>query len=101
MADLPIACTLSPAALKARRNNVLNQLVNRAQEIQERPDGCRLRFTPDTGILEEIARTIDAERECCRFLQFTLTVEAANGPITLDLSGPPGTREFLAGLFER
>jgi hypothetical protein len=100
MADLPIACTLSPAALKARRENVLNQLVRRAHEVQERPDGCRLRFAPDSGILEDIARTIDAERECCRFLQFTLTVEAASGPITLDLTGPTGTREFLAGLFE-
>jgi|SRR3954470_8495402 len=100
MADLPVACTLSPAALKARRDNVLKQLVRRAQHVEEHPDGCRLRFTPDAGLLEEIARTIDAERECCRFLQFTLTVEAANGPITLDLSGPSGTREFLAGLFD-
>ena len=100
MADLPIVCTLSPTALRARRENVLNQLVRRAQEVQERPDGCRLRFAHDSGILEEIARTIDAERECCRFLQFTLTVEAASGPIILDLTGPSGTREFLAALFE-
>jgi hypothetical protein len=91
---------LSPAALQARRENLLNGLVRRAQESQERPDGCRLRFAPDSGILEEIARTIDAERECCRFLRFTLTVEAAGGPITLDLTDPTGTREFLAGLFE-
>ena len=100
MVDLPIACTLSPAALKARRENILNRLARRAQDIQEHPDGCRLRFAPESGILEEIARAIDAERECCRFLQFTLTVEAAGGPITLDLTGPSGTREFLVALFE-
>ena len=50
--------------------------------------------------IEDIARTIDSERECCPFLQFTLTVEPASGPIHLDLTGPSGTREFLTGLFE-
>ena len=101
MADLPIACTLSPAALKTRRENVLNQLLRRAQEVQDLPHGCRLRFVPEAGIPAEIARTIDAERACCQFLQFTLTVKAGGGLFTLDLTGPAGTREFLAGLFER
>jgi hypothetical protein len=44
---------------------------------------------------------VDAERQCCRFLQFTVTVEPDDGPVTLDLAGPPGTREFLAAMFER
>jgi acetamidase/formamidase len=46
-----------------------------------------------------ITRTIDAERRCCRFLRFQLTVEPADGPVLLDLTGPPGTREFVAALF--
>ena len=100
MADLPVACTLSPAALKTRRENLLNQLLRLAQEFQDLPNGCRLRFAADSGILEEIARVIEAERTCCQFLQFTLTVEAAGGPCTLDLIGPSGTRGFLAALFQ-
>jgi len=32
-------------------------------------------------------------------LSFTITVSPDGGPITLDLTGPPGTREFLAAMF--
>jgi hypothetical protein len=46
-----------------------------------------------------IAHAIDAERRCCRFLRFDLTVEPDAGPVVLDLTGPPGTREFIAALF--
>jgi hypothetical protein len=73
MADLPIACTLSPEALKARRENLLAALLQRSTERTELPDGLRLRFTADAQILAEIARTVDAERLCCRFLSFTIS----------------------------
>jgi len=99
MADLPIACTLSPEALKARREGLIDALLHRSTERTELPDGLRLRFTPDAQILAEIARTVDAERVCCRFLTFTMTVSPDGGPITLDLTGPAGTREFLAAMF--
>ena len=100
MADLPIACTLSPEALQARRENLLAALLQRSTERTERADGLRLRFTADERILAEIARTVDAERLCCRFLSFTITVSPNGGPITLDLAGPLGTREFLATMFK-
>ena len=47
-----------------------------------------------------IARTVDMERQCCRFLRFTVTVEPNDGPIALDLTGPAGTREFLAAMLD-
>lgn len=100
MADLPIACTLGPAALKARRENLLNALLPHARERCALPDGYRLRFAAESEILQQIVRAVEAERQCCRFLQFTISVEADSGPITLDLTGPAGTREFLNALFD-
>ena len=100
MPDLPVACTLSPAALKARRENLLHALLRRANERRELPDGFRLMFAAEENLLSEIARTVDAERQCCRFLRFTVSVEPDDGPITLDLTGPAGTRDFLAAMFE-
>ncbi len=44
-----------------------------------------------------MATTIAAERRCCRFLQFVLTMEPDEGPVWLEVTGPPGTAEFLAG----
>ena len=99
MSDLPIACTFDPAALEARRQDLLGGLMRRAEERLEIPDGYRMRFAPMDGMLARIASVIDAERQCCRFLTFRLTVEPDGGPIWLEVDGPAGTREFLAGLF--
>ena len=98
MADLPIACTLSPEALRTRRDGLLADLLRRAEHHEFIGEGLRVRFSPDDEALATIARAVDAERQCCRFLRFGITVESDGGPISLELSGPTGTREFLAGL---
>jgi hypothetical protein len=100
MATLPVACTLSPEALKARRENLLSVLAGRAVEREPLADGYRLQFSSDEDVLPLIARTVDAERQCCRFLRFTVTVEPDGGPISLNLTGPTGTREFLSAMLE-
>jgi hypothetical protein len=64
MSDLPIACTLGSAALKARREDLLGTLVCRADERIELPNGYRVRFTADPGVLRTIADVIEIERQC-------------------------------------
>ena len=51
-------------------------------------------------MLSAIAETIEAERQCCRFLRFSVTVEPDGGPISLELTGPPGTREFVSAILD-
>ena len=45
---------------------------------------------------------IEAERRCCRFLQFELNVGPDLGPLTLTLTltGPEGTQQFLEALLD-
>lgn len=100
MADLPVACTLSPDALKARREGLLGELVRRADAYETLSEGLRIRLTPAKDTLAAIAEIVEAERQCCRFLRFAITVEPDGGPIVLELTGPPGTREFVAALLE-
>ena len=100
MSDLPIACTLGPAALKARREDLLGGLTRKAEERIDLPDGYRLRFNAGDGVLEAIVNVIDLERQCCRFLRFQLTVEPDERSIWLEFTGPPGAREFLAGMLD-
>lgn len=100
MSELPIACTLGPAALKARREDLLGGLVRRAEERLDVPNGYRVRFTPNNDVLPTIASVIEAERQCCRFLRFQVPVDPDGGPIWLEFTGPPGTREFLAGMLD-
>jgi hypothetical protein len=98
MADLPIACTLTPETIRLRRTALLPGLLGRAESREMLPDGYRVRFAATGDILTAVANTIDAERQCCRFLRFVVTVEPDGGPILVDITGPRGTREFLDGL---
>ena len=98
MPDLPIACTLTPEAIHTRRAGLLPGLLERAEAREPLPDGYRARFAATGDILTSIAQTIDAERQCCRFLRFVIAVEPDAGAITLDITGPDGTREFLDAL---
>jgi hypothetical protein len=96
--DLPVVCTLTPETMATRKANLLSGLVGRAEKREDTADGIRFNFPSDA--LSAVATTVDAERQCCRFLRFEITVEADGGPIRLSLSGPPGTREFLTALIE-
>jgi hypothetical protein len=95
---LPIACSLDPGVLAARRDGLLGELFRRVARHEELPDGHRFTFEPSSETLTLIARTIDAERQCCRFLTFAVTIEPDLGAFVLDLTGPAGTREFLTDL---
>ncbi len=95
---LPVACTLTPDALGARKAALLPGLVRRATAREDDGDTVCLQF--DAEDFRDVLTTVDAERRCCRFLRFDVTVEPDGGPIRLTLSGPPGTREFLDALFE-
>ena len=100
MPELPIVCTLSPQALSARRQGLLAELLQQAADKELLPYGVRLRFAPSRETLSTIAQAIEAERHCCRFLRFVVTVEPDAGQFTLDLTGPQGTREFVAALLD-
>ncbi len=98
MNQRPIACSLSAAELAAQHETLLPGLVARATEHTRLADGFRWRFAPDPQILADMAAVIEAERHCCQFLEFRITVEADGGPVWLDVTGPEGTVELLAQL---
>ena len=100
MSELPIVCTLGPDAIRARRQGLLTALLHQSSGKEALPDGLRLRFAASGETLSKITQTVEAERHCCRFLRFTITVEPDEGEIRLDLTGPQGTREFVGALLE-
>ena len=101
MNDPPVACALDPATRQTRREGLLQDLLRLAERHEEDTAGHHLHFAASEDTLTLIARAINAERLCCRFLRFTLTVEPDEGQMYLDLTGPPGTREFLSALFDQ
>jgi len=100
MADLPIVCTLGPDALKARKSGLLSRVARLSVATNRIAAGYRFEFVPRPEALPLIAEMIEAERHCCRFLRFALTIEPDSGPMRLEVTGPEGTREFLGALLE-
>lgn len=99
-ADIPIACTLSAPELREREQTVLKAFGTHVRKVEARLDGYTIEVAAtDEGIAAAMA-LVQVERLCCPFLRFDLTVEASAGAVRLALSGPPGTREFLATWLE-
>ena len=65
MRELPIACTLGPEALAARREGLLAELLRRSVAHNELPNGHRLAFDSADETLSLILRAVAAERRCC------------------------------------
>jgi hypothetical protein len=96
--ELPVVCELTPADLAARRGGLLPGLVSRASASVPIEGGRSWRFESAPGLVADLAAVIEAERHCCRFLRFALTIEPGDGSVALEVTGPEGTARFLEDL---
>ena len=94
MKELPIACTLTPAATAAR----VDWLARLGQEGlmggERRDNELDLRFQPAAE--DEVRAWISAEQECCAFLSFDLHRD--DRAIRLHVTGPAGAEPVLDAL---
>lgn len=97
--SLPIACSLTNSELQERRRGILHTVRSAVVEVRELEDGYAYCFPSGGKLLIEVVQLVDLESQCCPFLRFCLTVEPDNGPIWLEMTGPVGTKEFLATTF--
>ena len=100
MNNLAIACNLTDSEFQERRRMVLAKLHDAVIDVKELADGYAYSFSSDGDCYQELAGMIDLERRCCPFLQFGLIVTAARGPLRVEITGPEGTKEFLASTFD-
>jgi hypothetical protein len=98
MTQLALACQLSTAELQARKAGLLASLRSQTTALELMPDGARLTWPHSEAVLVELLDLIRLESACCQFLPFELHTGPVGTPITLTVSGPPGTSAFLAGL---
>ena len=95
--QIPLACDMSVFTPVERELHIqtTKELFKSLQNIHEAENGYEFRFPNTTEIITSMAEFISRERLCCPFLEFTLKVALGTEPITLLLTGPEGTQEFL------
>ena len=96
--DTPIFCNMDVFTPTERDSHIqiTTRLFQSAQGIHEIQDGYEFIF-PNHGSesIAAFAEFISNERRCCPFLEFTLKIPSDDKPISLSLTGPEGTRQFL------
>ena len=95
---LPIACSLTSAELREREATLLAQFRAAIIKTEELQNGYAFHIPGDADSFRQVAELIVAERECCPFLVFEVSALPNMGPVTVRVSGPDGTKEFLSSL---
>ena len=99
--NMPLACNMNVFTSAERESHVLNtaQLSLAVHHIHEVENGFEFIFPNETELITRLGEFISMERLCCPFLEFALKVTLPNEPISLTLTGPEGTPEFLRAEF--
>jgi hypothetical protein len=93
--DIPIACRLSDPEFHQREATLLALFKSVVVAAEELPDGYAFRVPGDKKRMALVCELIVAERECCPFLTFELTAQPNMGPVSVRVTGPAGTKDFL------
>ncbi len=93
--SIPVACTLSDGERRQREATLLAQFRSGVITAEELDDGYAFRLPGEKNWLALATDLIAVEREGCPFLTFQLTAEANMGALTIRITGPEGTKEFV------
>jgi hypothetical protein len=88
---------LTPTARKRHFDVLGPKLIAKRMSVRELPDGYQFQLPSDATTYKEVAEYIDAERLCCPFLDISLRVTPEGGPLWMQFTGRPGTKEFIRG----
>ena len=97
----PLVCNMgvfTPAQREAHIQTTV-ELIQSVQRVQEVENGYEFSFPNETALISKIAEFISNERLCCPFLTFNLHIVSNDEPVSLLLTGPIGTQEFLRAEF--
>jgi hypothetical protein len=93
--EIPVACCLSDEELRNREATLLAQFKAALIKREELDNGYLFCILGDKKSIALVSELIMAERECCPFLKFELSLEPGMGPVSVRMTGPAGTKEFL------
>jgi hypothetical protein len=86
MAEIPIACTLAPAQMQARGEEIRALGREALVSVDHGERHVTLRFRPGPEIRERVDAIVAAEAECCAFMRFT--VAAGDDAIVVTIEAP-------------
>ena len=96
--ESPFACNVSAlnAAERHRHFDELGPALRTLRTaVRELPNGYEFDFRGDPKTVAMLVEWTAQERLCCPFFDIDLRMSREAGPVTLRLTGRPGTKEFI------
>jgi hypothetical protein len=94
----PFACNalaFSPEIRKRHFEELEPALLKLTKSMRELPDGFEFEFPADNSTYQLLTEWAFQERLCCPFFDIELRFDRDGGPLSLRLTGRPGTKEFI------
>jgi hypothetical protein len=85
----------------SRHQTLAKAVLSDFLEVRELDTGYALRYPNETASIMTLAEWTTMERVCCAFLDFTIQVEPAKGPVWLSVTGGTGVKEYLGQMLRR
>jgi hypothetical protein len=90
-----VTCKLTTPELQERKKTVIAEVKKLVVQRVEVTNGVRYSFNDSDSTIDLLTNFIKTERLCCSFFEFNLVVGQSEGFVTLELSGPEGTKDFI------
>lgn len=91
-----LVCSLTDEEFRKHKETVIASLKKQVLEKKELDNGYAFRFKGDAKTLKEVNAFVDAERQCCEFFTFDLSVSVDESEAWLSMTGPEGVKDFIA-----
>jgi hypothetical protein len=92
-----IACSLSSADAATRQGEWQRLLSSAAIERTAVPGGMRVEFRADDAVRAKLNRLVEAERECCEFLELTVA-DTGERRLALTATAPAGAESVVQAM---
>jgi len=95
--DQEVSCKLTSPELQKRKETVIASLKKQILEKKELQNGYAYRFEGNDQVIDELVEFVKSERSCCSFFTFGLSFSGDGSEAWLNLTGPEGAKEMIAG----
>ncbi len=100
MPETPFVCNLKAltTAERTEHKTLTTRVLAAVTNTHELTNGYTFRLNADMTTTD-LTKWVDYERRCCPFFDVQLTWPRENGPVTLQLTGREGVKEFIRAEF--
>jgi hypothetical protein len=91
-----LQCGLTSRQLQKRKEGILKNLKREILDTKELVDGFAFRFSGSDRMVDQLTAFIKAERDCCSFFVFGMSVSGDKREAWLEITGPEGSKDFIS-----